>query len=67
MMRLHVDVVPPMVIEGMVPAAYVLFATETVPAEAWQDPAVWKRHDGKGLAVTLVEAAARLVELRITS
>ena len=53
--------------EGVVPAGYALFATETVPADAWQDPGVLKRHEGKGLAVTLTEGDVRLVELRISS
>jgi hypothetical protein len=53
--------------EGMVPADYQVFATETVPAEAWQDPAVLKRHDGKGLPINLAEGAVRVVELRISS
>ena len=53
--------------EGVVPADYALFATETIAADAWQDPAVLKRYEGKGLAVKLAEGAVQLVELRITS
>ena len=53
--------------EGVAPADYTLFASDTLAAEAWQDPAVLKRFDGKALAVKLAEGAVRLVELRITS
>lgn len=53
--------------EGMVPGDYLLFATETIPAEAWQDPAVLKRHETKGLAVKLEEAARKVVVFSVTS
>ena len=53
--------------EGMAPGDYLLFATETVPADAWQDPAVLKRHESKGLAVKLEEAARKVVVFPVTS
>jgi hypothetical protein len=53
--------------EGMAPGDYLLFATETIPAEGWQDPAVLKRHEGKALPVKLDEAARKVVVLTVTS
>jgi hypothetical protein len=53
--------------EGLVPGDYTLFATETLAAESWQDPAVLKRFQPRGEAVRLGEGAVRAVELRITS
>ena len=53
--------------EGMVPGDYLFFATETIPAEGWQDPAVLKRHESKGLAVKLDQATRKLIVISVTS
>jgi protocatechuate 3,4-dioxygenase beta subunit len=53
-------------LEGVAPGTYTLFATETIPAESWQDPAVLKRLEARGHVVKVGEAAVSVVELRIT-
>jgi hypothetical protein len=53
-------------LEGMWPGTYTFFATETLAADAWQDPAVIKRLEARGQMVKLTEGAVLLIELRIT-
>jgi hypothetical protein len=53
--------------EGMKPGDYLLFATETIPADAWQDPAVLKRHENRGQHVRLDEAGRKVIVLTVMS
>jgi hypothetical protein len=54
--------------EGMAPGTYLLFATETIPAEAWQDPAVLKRYENRlGPPLKVEEGARHLRVLTVIS
>jgi hypothetical protein len=54
-------------IEGLSPGDYTLFASETIEAGDWQDPAVLQRQESRGTAVTVREGETKTVSLRITS
>lgn len=52
-------------IEGLAPGTYTLFATSDVPAEEWQDPAVVRSQQGRGVAVRVEERGRHTVNLRL--
>lgn len=54
-------------IDGLAPGEYTLFASESVEAGAWQDPAVIRRHESRGTVVRVSEGATQTITLRITS
>ena len=54
-------------IDGLAPGEHVLFATETIEALDWQDPAVLERQEGRGTPVQLREGENKSVTLKITS
>lgn len=54
-------------IEGLAPGEYTLFASESIEAGDWQDPAVLQRQEPRGTAVRVREGETKAVTLRITS
>ena len=54
-------------IEGLAPGGYTLFASDSIEAGDWQDPAVLQRQESRGTAVTVKEGETRQITLRITS
>jgi 5-hydroxyisourate hydrolase-like protein (transthyretin family) len=54
-------------IDGLAPGEYTLFASESVEALAWQDPAVFRQHESRGTVVRFSEGSTQTITLRITS
>jgi hypothetical protein len=52
-------------IDGLVPGEYTLFASESVEAGAWQDPAVLRLHERQGTLVRCREGETQTIALRI--
>jgi hypothetical protein len=52
-------------IDGLTPGEYSLFATESIEAGDWQDPAVLQRYERRGTAVRFRESATETITLRI--
>jgi hypothetical protein len=54
-------------IDGLAPGEYTLFASESIDAGDWQDPAVLQRQESRGTAVGVRDGETKTVTLRITS
>jgi hypothetical protein len=53
-------------IEGLAPGEYTLFASDSVEAAAWQDPAVLRRYEARGTVVSIREGETRTITVKIT-
>jgi hypothetical protein len=53
-------------VDGLAPGDYTLFASDSIAAADWQDPAVLQHVEGRGTAATFREGETRTVTLRIT-
>lgn len=53
-------------IDGVTPGEYTLFATESIEADDWQDPAVLQRYERRGTVVRCRAGATATITLRIT-
>ena len=51
-------------IDGLMPGEYILFASESVEAGDWQDPAVLQRYERRGTVVRFRESATETITLR---
>jgi hypothetical protein len=52
-------------IDGLAPGDYTLFASESIDAADWQDPAVVQRHQARGAVVQIREGDSRTITVRI--
>jgi hypothetical protein len=50
---------------GLAPGSYTVFASETIPAADWQDPAVLQAVIGRGTAADVRESETKSITLRI--
>jgi hypothetical protein len=52
-------------IDGLTPGEYTMFATESIEAGDWQDPAVLQRYERRGTVVRFRESVTETITLRI--
>jgi hypothetical protein len=52
-------------LDGLTPGEYTLFASESVEAADWQDPAVLQRYERRGTVVRFRESATETITLRV--
>jgi hypothetical protein len=50
---------------GIAPGDYTLFATEDIPAAAWQDPAILRKYESSGVAIRLTEGGVATTTVKV--